>query len=296
MTRNHNLKLIILLAFAILIICVQTIYLRNKLNRLDSQIKSNSTRNINTNELINLNDFKYKSNKNLEKLPIIAHAGGSYLNNTYTNSLEALEKNKDFYDYFEIDFSKTKDGHYVCSHGWSPRERSLTIGEDIEGPPTIKHFLEKRKLHLWTACTAEEAINWAYANKKKIVTDIKESNVEVLSYLVKNFPLAKIVLIPQIYSIDEYQPVKKIGFDKIIFTLYQTHISEKELLNWLKKTDTSNLYAITTWHHRSPYLTKAVNDHDIPVYVHTVNDINIYNFLAENYGVQGIYTDYISHY
>lgn len=184
----------------------------------------------------------------------------------------------------------------MCSHGWSPNERSLALGENLQGPPTLSYFLEKRKSHLWTACTAEEAINWAYANKKKIVTDIKESNIDALNHLINKYPLSKQVFIPQIYSIEEFHPVQQLGFEKIILTLYRSNISEQGLVNWLTQSDVSKLYAITTWHHRAPYLTKAMNDQKIPVYIHTVNDINIAKFLMQHYGVQGIYKDNIKSY
>lgn len=78
------------------------------------------------------------------------------------------------------------------------------------------------------------------------------------------------------------------NFDKIILTLYKAEINEVELAAWLVN---KNIYAITTWHHRAPYLTKIMNDSGIPVYIHTVNDKSIANYLREHYGIQGIYTD-----
>ncbi|HHS96095.1 MAG TPA: hypothetical protein ENJ45_05845, partial [Phaeodactylibacter sp.] len=55
---------------------------------------------------------------NAQKL--IAHAGGAIDGITYTNSLDALQRNyaKGF-RLFELDIIKTTDGHYVAAHDWN---------------------------------------------------------------------------------------------------------------------------------------------------------------------------------
>jgi len=50
---------------------------------------------------------------------VIAHAGGGIEGNPYTNSEEALFANlKDGVKVFELDFAKTLDGKWVCTHDW----------------------------------------------------------------------------------------------------------------------------------------------------------------------------------
>lgn len=279
----------------ILLLLVQTNYFRHKSNKIleNQQIIIDESKIKLSDEILLtksnfLTDMKYKSSKNYKNLPNVAHAGGTYKGMTYTNSLEALEINKDKYEYFEIDFSPTSDGVYVCSHGWSKNERNLALGDGKEGAPSFQEFLEKRKKHKWTACTLEEVVNWAIINNKKIVTDIKESNVEALSNFIKVNEKNKDTLIPQIYNIHEYEKVNQLGFTKIILTLYATDINESDLSRWLIG---KNIYAITTWHHRAPYITKLANDIGIPVYIHTVNSKEIAEYLKTHYGIQGIYTD-----
>ena len=51
--------------------------------------------------------------------PRIAHAGGQFNGATYTNSLEALDRNYGAgFRAFEIDLSFTSDGELVCLHDW----------------------------------------------------------------------------------------------------------------------------------------------------------------------------------
>lgn len=49
----------------------------------------------------------------------IAHAWWTFNWYNYTNSLDALEYNKYFFDLFEIDFSWTNDEKLVCIHDWT---------------------------------------------------------------------------------------------------------------------------------------------------------------------------------
>ena len=65
---------------------------------------------------------------NSEKnIPLIAHAGGGFKDLTYTNSIDALELNKENYEFFELDFFLTDDGKIVCAHDWSENLKSFSI-------------------------------------------------------------------------------------------------------------------------------------------------------------------------
>ena len=46
----------------------------------------------------------------------VLHAGGIYKNQIYTNSIEALEKNKKDFKYLELDLQLTKDNKIICEH------------------------------------------------------------------------------------------------------------------------------------------------------------------------------------
>jgi hypothetical protein len=71
----------------------------------------------------------------------IAHAGGMIDENTYTNSLEALDHNYDNgFRMFELDIIKTKDGQYVAAHDWN--HWSDITGYKGELPATHSEFLK----------------------------------------------------------------------------------------------------------------------------------------------------------
>ena len=70
----------------------------------------------------------------------IAHAGGQIENETYTNSLEALNANfKEGFRVFEIDFSWTTDTQLVCLHDWEQSfERSFGVAP--RGAVSLQEF------------------------------------------------------------------------------------------------------------------------------------------------------------
>ena len=74
-----------------------------------------------------------------EELPPIAHAGGRYLGYTYTNSIEALEANRDKFNLFEIDFSWTSDNRLVGLHDWGTVFERL-YGEASPAPLSLRKF------------------------------------------------------------------------------------------------------------------------------------------------------------
>lgn len=276
------------------IISKQVELINTNLDLINSNVDKLNSFGKNENDKLNasyLNSYRYKSSREIKSIPNVAHAGGSYLNSTYTNSLEALNKNVSKFKYFELDFSLTSDGHLVCSHDWTEVGRGLALGQKVAETPSLSEFLDIRKTHRWTACTLDEVVAWLKKNDDKyIVTDIKEKNKENLTDIKNKYPEMIDRFIPQIYNIDEYYPVKSLGYKKIIITLYNTSISDVDIVKWIEGKD---IYAVTMWHHRTPYLTKKLNDMGYPVYAHTINDKSLVAYLKQYYGIQGIYTDSI---
>jgi len=269
--------------------------LSDSLKRIDDEVKTldKGIEQLKMSERERLNatlgKFRYASKRKLSPLPSVAHAGGEYKGKGYTNSLEALRENRAKYDYFEIDFSFTEDNHIVCSHGWTRHERDLALGDHQEGAPTLAVFLQNRKKHRWTACTLDEVVKWLRLNDRmRVVTDIKEKNIEALKTIKAKYPDDYRKFIPQIYSIAQYEEVNKLDYERVILTLYATNISDFDLVEWIPG---KNIYAVTMWHHRIPYLAGRLNDLGYPIYAHTVNSPDVDQFLRSNYGVQGIYTD-----
>ena len=228
------------------------------------------------NESLNFENIKIKN-----ILPRVAHAGGGFKNKTYTNSIDALEENKEDFLFFEIDFYLTEDNKVVCSHDHSHNLKSFkNFNSYIK---TNKEFKE---------CTFITLRKWLYENPNKIIiTDFKNKNIEGLKFISENFLDFSDRFIPQIYHPKEYHRVKKLGFKNIIWTLYKYNKSNDSVLLY---TDKMDLFAVTMNRSRAVSgLAKELNKKNIKSYVHTINSIEDYYRFLEIYKVDQIYTDWI---
>lgn len=111
----------------------------------------------------------YDKNKN--GIDIIAHAGGEIHGNTYTNSLEALNKSySDGARIFELDISQTKDGAYVAVHDWDGWKKMTSYTGDL--PPILSDF-KKYKIHdKYSGLDFEDINKWFSTHEDAIlVTD-----------------------------------------------------------------------------------------------------------------------------
>jgi len=224
------------------------------------------------------------------QLPLIAHAGGGINSNTYTNSLEALNYNiQKGYILFEIDLSLTSDNIPVCIHDWNGQYQRWFNEKPPATPPTLQEFLTLKKKASYDLCTAETLIEWLTAHPQAmLVTDSKDDNLQILGYFKDHFPEFATRVIPQIYQPEEYAPVKAMGFQHIIWTLYNYEGSNDDVVSLAKKM---SLFAITSSTKRiTSKLISALKKLSIPIYVHTINtieDVKKYQSL----GIDGFYTD-----
>jgi glycerophosphoryl diester phosphodiesterase len=226
----------------------------------------------------------------VDRMPAIAHAGGGYAGETYTNSLEALDANAAAYELFEIDFVWTSDGHLVCLHDWGDNARRI-FGRGFDPPPTLAEFEAMAAAHpAWTNCTLESLAAWFEAHpEERLVTDVKDGNVAALQQIaaaIEDFPAR---VIPQIYQPDEYAAVRDMGYRTIIWTLYQYEGTNQDVLRLVPGME---LYAVAMPKRRAESGLPDTLE-DIPTYVHTVND----GGEAERYfgfGIDGIYTDWLA--
>jgi glycerophosphoryl diester phosphodiesterase len=224
---------------------------------------------------------------------LIAHAGGAIHNQTYTNSLEALNSNYEKgFRFFEIDFSWTSDGELVAIHDWDVSFQDMFYLEEIFTIPTRDQFLALKGRTGLTQLSFENVLRWAHDKQDVfIVTDIKESNIEALIKATNDFSDSLLYFIPQVYSYEEYEQASVLGFKNIILTLYKMKINPNELIFFAKK---ENPFAITMhWEVARAGMAYYLNKIGIIVYAHTVNDHDKLIDLSA-VGVFGIYTDFIS--
>ena len=214
---------------------------------------------------------------NFHKKLRVAHAGGQYNGKNYSNSIEAIEHNLKFVKYFELDLQLTKDKRLVCLH---------------EGVVSNKYFNEiKNNIDKNNYCYDQTLKDFLYRNEKiKIITDFKSDNIEGLIFIKEYFKSNSDRFIPQIYYEKEYQKVKELGFEKIIFTFYKIpDFSNKQILKILDKMD---LFALTLDPARlRSGLIKKIDKKNFFIYAHTVNSKLRFLQYKLFFGVDEIYTD-----
>ncbi len=225
---------------------------------------------------------------------MIAHAGGGINGQNYSNSLEALDLNyaKGFRT-FEIDFSWTADDELVCLHDWKKRFKKV-FGIKTKQPLTLKSFqqlLDKTTgLH---PCTLDTFSAWLMNHKDvKIITDVKHSNLKAIKKIIAQHPNLQPQLIPQFYQPEEYSILKHMGFDKLIWILYQYQGSLKSVDSHVESMD---LLAISMRASQAKKKSiQKVQKKGVNIFVYTINKEDKMNDLVNKYSVRGIYTDFLS--
>ena len=151
-------------------------------------------------------------NEKLLPKKYIAHAGGGVNNIRYCNCFEALNKNYELgHRFFEIDFSWTKDKQLVAIHDWGQTYKRF-YGNKIPPPPTYEMFKSLKMKGGYSSITLTKLSNWLKLHDDAyIVTDVKNNNIAALTYIRDNFPKDISKYIPQIYFLNEYEPVYKLG-------------------------------------------------------------------------------------
>ncbi|KGK01140.1 glycerophosphodiester phosphodiesterase family protein [Thalassotalea sp. ND16A] len=224
----------------------------------------------------------------------IAHAGGGINNRTYTNSIDALNSNiNKGFQYFEIDFSFTKDDRLVCLHDWKLSFKRSFGFETLE-KVTMEEFnyLVKNSSE-FNICTLNSLSEWMKMNPSAtIITDVKENNIEALKIISDTIDNAKARVIPQIYNPVNFKKIKEMGFDKIIWTLYRYRGNNDDVLDWTEKFP--GPFAITMPKSKAEStLPKELKKRNIPSYVHTVNTIQEAEKYINRFEISEIYTDFL---
>ncbi len=237
-----------------------------------------------------------KKNKNgsisdLAPPTLIAHAGGEIDGRAGQNSREALDSNyAKGHRYFEIDFCWTSDDRLVLIHDW---ERTFSgLFDDAKKQPSLEQFESMKMKHSMTQMSLASLFLWlSKHNDAYIITDVKERNLPALKIIARNSGKFQKHFIPQIYDPSEFKPAKLLGFEKVIFTLYRSSLSDAEVIRFATN---NNPFAITMPVRRafSFSLLSELNRKGVTVYAHTINKIEILNYLRRK-GIHGIYTDNI---
>lgn len=225
-------------------------------------------------------------------VPRVAHAGGGHQGKIYTNSIDALEANKGKYKLFEIDFSWTTDGELVCLHDW---DSSAVSWLQLPEKGAIRHQDYLNIVNTkgqFKHCDLESLTRWMRENPHaRIVTDIKERNIDALRLIASRHPDLQQRFIPQIYQPSEYFKAKLLQYQDVIWTLYEFHGSNTDVLNHVKQM---NLMGLTMPMLRAQSgLAKQVKEiTGFPIWAHTINEESIAAEL-KLLGVDSVYTDWL---
>ena len=225
-------------------------------------------------------------------LPRVAHAGGGYRGQTYSNSIDALNFNRDFFELFELDFSWTSDGHLVCLHNWGGAFQRA-FGLEPRGPLRLDEFVALLETHATVEhCTLDTLVAWLQEHPhKRIVTDVKQDNVGALLKVAEKHPELRQRFIPQVYQPNEYYVAKALGYEDVIWTLYRFGGDGEAVVAHLHAMD---LYGLT--------MTQAIAERGlahaareargVASWVHTINQPEELTRFRQ-LGVTEIYTDWL---
>lgn len=170
----------------------------------------------------------------------IAHAGGTINNFKYTNSKEAIQYSIDCgYSYIEVDIVKLLD-NYALAHDSHEKHYGL---EKKFGEITGNEFKQLKSQKKFTTLLLSDifAILLKYKNLSFIL-DIKETTIneykKVITYIVNGSAsgdkdgdkegkggTSELLnrIIPQIYSLEEYQYLESINYPKCLCALWKKH-------------------------------------------------------------------------
>lgn len=209
-----------------------------------------------------------------------------------SNSLEGLEQCADAgCEVIEIDFNFTSDGYLACIHDWYT-EYADEITNNV--PLTLDEFLECKIYRNFTPIWLGDIVDFLRENDGTyIVTDIKDNNVAGAAAIAEYAPDLKNRFIVQIYDESEYDAVRELGFEYIVYTLYR--------LEWAPKVDWHALGEFSKTHpligFTFSYELCSVDGYvegmlksGTPLYIHTVNGDEEQKPYFDM-GITGIYTD-----
>lgn len=162
----------------------------------------------------------------------IAHAGGMIDNNSYTNSIEALDLNySNGFRLFELDIIETKDGYYVAAHDWESWSRYTKYSGEL--PASLKDFKNNLLFGQFTPIAMEEINQWFKSHPDCIlITDKVNDPKKFSSQFIDNNRL-----IMELFSEEAVMEAKEI--DGLIAMPTQGLIESfgDNKLNWLIEHD-----------------------------------------------------------
>jgi glycerophosphoryl diester phosphodiesterase len=246
--------------------------------------------------------------RNDTQFSVVSHAAGMFQGVNYTNCREAIEWNYRVKGHrvFEIDFELTSDGEMVARHSWQGYlydhlEQQPPEGIEEDQPLSLEQFKELKVLNKYTPLAITDIYElmanypdlYIVTDTKYLEADIVKTQFERIISAVEAYGYELLMrIVPQIYSEDMYSVIETIfPFPNYIYTLYATHSSDDEILQFVKGKP---IGVVTTYPDR--YTSDFGNELKalgVKVAVHTINDMEqVKKYVRMN--VDGFYTDSLS--
>lgn len=239
---------------------------------------------------------------------MVAHAMGGIEGLTYTNTYDAFLVNYDQgFRVFEVDLLLSSEGRLVARHEWGESFTRQLGQEDELAADRQGAVLSYAEFKAAKIQGVYEPLDWDDVLELMeqypdvyIVTDTKQSSPDEIQQIftqivdeakAKDPELLKRV-VPQIYNREMLEPVQSIyPFDSVIFTLYQTHDTDDEVVAFAAD---KHLAAVTMSDTRAnAQLIQELNRIGVLSYIHTINDLKtIAKF--KRMGAYGFYTDFLT--
>ena len=224
-----------------------------------------------------------------------AHAGGMINGYTVTNCLEALNESVRLgYSLIEVDIIKTSDDKYVLSHDWEYMSNRVPFA--LNEPVTGDVFENYKIFNKFTPVTLNLLIEFLDKHPGiSVITDTKDRDYSSLIHIAKNYPSYINRFIPQVYLFEDYEDIKKLGYNRIIVTVYDMPASVKSSPGRIAQmAEKLGAYAVTIPDELivdKEYI-KGLHFEKIDYLVHTVNSVERARELFDM-GVIGVYTDFL---
>lgn len=224
---------------------------------------------------LNLTDIlrpvRSDAQRRLDWLPRIAHAGGAWQGRTYTNAMEALEANGAAYEVIEIDLAWTADDRLICLHDWDAPFLAVE-GVPPAGPLSFDEVMARAEARAgFTPCTLKTLVDWLAATPGvRVVLDLKSGAMDAYRTIAATYPDLRPRLIPQFYQPQDYGALRDLGYQDVIWTLYQYAGDDASVLAALRGMDLLGL-AMPPERLAAGLARKARAETGVLSWVHTIN-------------------------
>ncbi len=144
---------------------------------------------------------------------LIAHAGGAWKGNKYTNSIEALNDNyKKGFRLFELDIIKTTDGHFVACHDWPYWKKKTGYQGDI--PVDLKTFHANRTVLNYTPTDLDMINDWFTAHPDAILITDKINDPE--TFIPEFIDPSRLMM--ELFSFGAIEKAQQLGIKEAILS------------------------------------------------------------------------------